>query len=208
MQSKPQTLPKHHPSNMNKTLVLISGYSRAGKDTFAAGMLSTNLKNTDFTFLVAFADQLKEIGDEVLGLANLRHSLKDTFFNDNFKVKNRDALVHLGVAMRSIDPDVWVDLALKRSNFPSAIENVGANVIVTDWRYLNEYRRAKEVMPDFKVITVYIETLGLHPANEEEAKSIAEIKREMTWDYEFYFSPNNSEAVLKQGAHLARTLNL
>jgi hypothetical protein len=79
---------------------------------------------------------------------------------------------------------------------------------VTDWRYLNEYRRAKELMPDFKVITVYIETAGLLPANEEEAKSIAEIKRELVWDYEFYFSPNSQDAILKQGAHFARTLNL
>ena len=193
---------------MSKTLVLISGYSRSGKDTFADGMLLPNLRNADFTYKVAFADQLKEIADEVLGLANLRHSLKDTFYNDNFKVKNRQVLVHLGVAMRSIDPNVWVDLALRRSNFPSAIETAGANVIVTDWRYLNEYRRAAELMPDFKVITVYIETAGLHPANEEEAKSIAEIKRDLVWDYEFYFSPNSQDAILKQGAHLSRTLNL
>jgi hypothetical protein len=193
---------------MNKTAVLICGYSRAGKDTLADGMLLPNLKNLNFTYKVAFADQLKEIADEVLGLANLRHSLKDTFYNDNFKVKNRDVLVHLGVAMRSIDPNVWVDLALRRSNFPTAIETVGANLIVTDWRYLNEYRRAKELLPDFKVITVYVETVGLHPANEEEAKSIAEIKREIPWDYEFYFSPNSSDAILKQGSNLSLTLGL
>jgi hypothetical protein len=193
---------------MNKNAVLICGYSRAGKDTLADGMLLPNLKNLDFTYKVAFADQLKEIADEVLGLANLRHSLKDTFHNDTFKVKNRNALVHLGVAMRSIDPDVWVDLALRRSNFPSAVETAGVNLIVTDWRYLNEYRRAKELLPDFKVVTVYIETVGLHPANEEEAKSIAEIKREIPWDYEFYFSPNSSNAILKQGSNLSLTLGL
>ena len=193
---------------MKKNAVLICGYSRAGKDTLADGMLLPNLKNLNLTYKVAFADQLKEIADEVLGLANLRHSLKDTFHNDNFKVKNRNALVHLGVAMRSIDPNVWVDLALRRSNFPSAVETAGANLIVTDWRYLNEYRRAKELLPDFKIYTVYIETVGLLPANEEEALSIAEIKREIPWDFEFYFSPNNADAILKQGSNLSLTLGL
>jgi hypothetical protein len=87
-----------------------------------------------------------------------------------------------------------------------SISTSGKHIVITDWRYLNEYQRVKADLPEYNVVTVWIETIGIFAANEEEALSIAEIRRQMACDYEFYFKQNDASSVEEMGADFAKNV--
>ena len=102
-----------------KSLILISGKARAGKDTFALGL--------DGYTKFAFADQLKKFAIQ-LGW--------DGYKND----RGRKFLQAIGSIARDYNSGTWVNLLCKRleqSRYPSKIA-------ITDCRYLNEMRVMKE----------------------------------------------------------------
>jgi len=182
------------------TIILLSGYARAGKDTFARGIeeQAYNVMTTS----VAYG--LKEISDDYMaGLGLQDDSMTMSFFNETFKSKYREFLVAGGRFARSINKDVFIDQLIERI---APVKNM--DVVVTDWRYLNEINKVREMMTDWRIITVYIETLGNFASNEEEALSIAEMRRAMACDYEFYFAPNSEKAIVKTGRDFARELSL
>ena len=186
-------------TDQRPTIILLSGYARAGKNTFALGMqdVCDNLIETSIAF------SLKEACDEMVYGLNLNYKRENTFFNEEFKAKHRDFLVATGRFARSLNKDVFVNELINRVAYAKT-----CNVVVTDWRYLNEVNCIREKLTEWRIVTVYIETLGLFAINEEEALSIAEIRRAMACDYEFYFAPNSASAVISTGRNLARELGL
>ena len=192
------------------TVVLISGYARAGKDTFADGMLS---ESPDFgIWKRSFASTLKDAANSYLDDCGLYDEENGASFNDEeFKIKHRDILVTLGRFARFIDKDVFASKLMKC--FASVVDGIRPNpfhIIVPDWRYINELRVAKEWAETngWRVITVRIDRAGLHPANEEEAMSLAEIRRESPCDYEYIFAEGQTEAIKDAGRKLAAQLGL
>ena len=181
------------------TIILLSGYARAGKDTFARGIEEHGYNV--MTTSVAYG--LKEISDDYMAGLGLQDDSTMSFFNDTFKSKYREFLVAGGRFARSINKDVFIDQLIERI---APVKNM--DVVVTDWRYLNEINKIREMMTDWRIITVYIETLGNFASNEEEALSIAEMRRAMACDYEFYFAPNSEKAIVKTGRDFARELSL
>jgi adenosyl cobinamide kinase/adenosyl cobinamide phosphate guanylyltransferase len=184
------------------TIILLCGYARAGKDTFAEGMIdgSQSLQAT------SFATALKFAADTYLESLRLAHAEAGrTFWDEKFKIAHRDFLVTAGKFARSIDVDVFANALVNRV---AHLETT--NIVVTDWRYLNEFN---VILRDlgrigWRVVTVWVETIGVFAANEEEALTIAEIRRAMATDYEYFFRPSSKEAVKEMGKDLARNLKL
>ena len=184
---------------LKPVIILLTGYARAGKDTFADGFVEANSGSTDRVKRTSFANSLKT----ALGYAVEPFFPNLSYFNEQAKIEDRALLVEFGRAMRRRDRDVFarslVDSVEASFNF-----NPLANVIVTDCRYLNEYRYIKASLSHhFRVVTVYIETTGVGAANEEEGLSIGEMFREVAFDHQFYFRQNDSEGIRQEGARIA-----
>ena len=180
-----------------QTIVLLSGYARSGKDTFAEGMTrySVDIKR------IAFADALKDAANEYA--RNL--GLSVNFHEETFKAQHRDTLVAMGRFARSIHRDVFV------FNLTEAANRERGHVVVTDCRYLNETVVTKQLMGEvrgWRVIHLHIETEGVGPANEEEAASIREMLEGTIPDQTYVFKPNTAVTIREVGASVAKHLQL
>jgi hypothetical protein len=186
----------------SRTVVLISGYARAGKDTLGQGLLEWSVKNSD---KVNFADELKDSANlwiDSVGLTGVGN-----FFHDEFKSEHRDVLVSLGSFARKFDQDVWARMLCE--NIQNCVDDDGIpfeTVICTDWRYLNELTCVQRnlIPAGWKVKTVYVETKGIGPANEEEERSIGFMRKFVKFDQEYYFESNSRNHILSEGRALAK----
>jgi len=188
------------------TVVLITGYARAGKDTLFQGMFRGSKAAP---IHINFASFLKSAADSFLN----HLEIEETFEDEQFKVKHRNTLVALGKFARSINRDVFADQFVALAQYyQKDCSRAGIPlrpIICSDWRYVNEYQVVRhKLMPTFRVITVRVNTFGIEAANEEEGLSIGEITREIPLDYEFTFKPNSKDYILKAGEELARTIAL
>ena len=186
------------------TLVLISGFARAGKDTLASGLLEWSTRPAEH---INFADALKEAGNHFMDYLGL----EGNFMAEDFKCENRDALVAMGRFARRLDKDVfarhfanWVPV-MKHHDQPSP-----ETVVTSDWRYINELRVAQDILWEkgWKVRTVYVSTAGVGPANDEELDSIAEIRAAHLFDQEYIFKPNARQQIMSEGRILAKSWRL
>ena len=186
----------------SRTVVLISGYARAGKDTLGQGLLEWSVKNSD---KVNFADELKDSANlwiDSVGLTGIGN-----FFHDEFKSEHRDVLVSLGSFARKFDQDVWAKMLCE--SIQNCVDDDGIpfeTVICTDWRYLNELTCVQRnlIPAGWKVKTVYVETKGIGPANEEEERSIGFMRKFVKFDQEYYFESNSRNHILSEGRALAK----
>jgi adenosyl cobinamide kinase/adenosyl cobinamide phosphate guanylyltransferase len=180
-----------------QTIVLLSGYARSGKDTFAEGMTrySVDIKR------IAYADALKDAANEYA--RNL--GLSVNFHEETFKAQHRDTLVAMGRFARSIHRDVFV------FNLTEAANRERGHVVVTDCRYLNETIVTKQIMGEvrgWRVIHLHIETEGVGPANDEEASSIREMLEGVIPDQTYVFKPNTAAMIRDVGKSVAKHLEL
>jgi hypothetical protein len=197
-----------------KTIVLISGYARSGKDTLASGIIEAMPEGSS-ALRFAFADVLKDACDEALwslGICSRAEGL--SFHEEKFKSNNRDILVSVGKLARSIDKDIFVRNLCSRINKPILdpmgipCEDQATLVVVPDWRYLNEYEYCKAALKGWNIITVRVDTEGVGPANEEEARSVKELDEsdEFLFDFSYFFMPDCASIVRGEGIRLAHSL--
>jgi len=199
----------HAPSSHKRTLILITGYARAGKDTLADGIVEGARHNV---LRHNFADALKQRCDQFLESLNIGGTDSPcSFYNDDFKVRNRHFLVAAGTFARSLDPDVFAKALVNRcEQHEENMADIGeaCTVVCSDWRYSNEYFVPMLLLGvwGWDIYTVSVDTLGITAACEEEGKSIGGILRECPVNVSFTFAPNNSQIIRAEGKHLARTL--
>lgn len=182
----------------SKHLVLVCGFARAGKDTFAKGIIA-GAKDAK---RVAYADALK------YALEGAAHQvgLQVDYFSDADKLQDRDLLVEFGRAMRRRDKDVFAKAI--GNNVADLTE--GQTLVVSDWRYLNEYDAAKTFcdMYGVKLHTVRIVRHGWKAANDEEAMSLVEIMEAVPFDETIYATSGDEEGVLLHGHRIAKLWHL
>ncbi|MFJ4666739.1 deoxynucleotide monophosphate kinase family protein [Kitasatospora purpeofusca] len=148
--------------------IALVGRARAGKDTLAAQLVTAHAYTR-----VAFADPLKAValGADPIVDADPGHfgylpvRLSQVVKREGWeKAKSRPevrrTLQAFGQAVRDVDPDFWLGLALDRIE-TAAQWNLP--VIVTDCRYLNEVEALR--LNGFKVVRV------VRPATREDANS-------------------------------------
>lgn len=193
---------------MRNNLVLITGYARAGKDTLADAMVTWNPRDS---VKYSFAGLLKERCNDFMDICGVRNydDQKRDFRYEDFKQSNRHFLVSAGTFIRSIDPDHWAKVIVDRCKFFEH-PDTSINVIVSDWRYLNELTVAERELTSrgWRIIKVRIVTAGCEPANEEEGNSIGNIIRNVAFDRELYFAPNCESQIKSEGVNLASALGL
>jgi tRNA uridine 5-carbamoylmethylation protein Kti12 len=180
-----------------QTIVLLSGYARSGKDTFAEGMIrySQDIKR------IAFADALKDAANDF----SINLGLSVNFHDDTVKATHRETLVALGRFARSIHKDVFV------YNLTEAATRERGHVVVTDTRYINEVVVTKQLMNEvrgWRVIHLHIETEGVGPANDEEAASIREMLEGCIPTQTYVFKPNTAVTLREVGKSVAKHLEL
>ena len=180
-----------------QTIVLLSGYARSGKDTFAEGMIrySQDIKR------IAFADALKDAANDF----SINLGLSVNFHDDTVKATHRETLVALGRFARSIHKDVFV------YNLTEAATRERGHVVVTDTRYINEVVVTKQLMNEvrgWRVIHLHIETEGVGPANDEEAASIREMLEGCIPTQTYVFKPNTAVMLREVGKSVAKHLEL
>ena len=192
-----------------KTIILITGYARAGKDTLAEGI---TLGAKRLVAHINFADPLKQACDTYMQMLEIGGSgSKRTFRNDAFKTANREFLVSAGTFARSLDRDVFA-LAFTRECRRTAKMHDEPNltIVCSDWRYYNELNIVRTVLGQdgWAIYTVIIKTAGCDAACEEEGKSIGEIVREVPADLYYQFKPESKQEIIGEGKSLARQLAL
>ena len=180
-----------------QTIVLLSGYARCGKDTFAEEMIrySQDIKR------IAFADALKDAANDF----SINLGLSVNFHDDTVKATHRETLVALGRFARSIHKDVFV------YNLTEAATRERGHVVVTDTRYINEVVVTKQLMNEvrgWRVIHLHIETEGVGPANDEEAASIREMLEGCIPTQTYVFKPNTAVTLREVGKSVAKHLEL
>ena len=187
---------------MPKTVVLITGYARSGKDTLARGMMQA-AKDVGVIEHLNFADSLKMGLNEMLAVFG-QLSSDANFFDERFKSQHRDVLVAAGRFARSLDRNVFASVFCNRIK-----DGFNDSVICSDWRYLNELQVVRnDLGATHRIVTVRVNTVGIEAANEEEGLSIGEITREVPIDYDYTFMPNSKTHIEAEGRELARRLGL
>ena len=182
----------------SKHLVLVCGFARAGKDTFTKGIIagSKDAKR------LAYADNLK------YALMQATHALglHVNYFDDAEKLQDRDLLVEFGRAMRRRDLNIFAR---------SVVDNLmtlkdGQTLVVSDWRYSNEYEAAKNYCDMYGVSlhAVRVVRHGWQAANDEEAMSLVEIMSAVPFDETVYATSGDEEAVLLHGYRIAKLWKL
>ena len=96
--------------------IAFSGKFTSGKST-AAQIVADNVADTK---IVSFAAKVKDIGTDLFGMTK----------------KDRPLLINIGMKMREIEPNVWLNYALRKMN---NISESGGNVVNDDLRFPNEF---------------------------------------------------------------------
>ena len=160
------------------TVILVTGYARAGKDTFAAAVLDL----IPGARKVAFADELKAASN--LFLERLGLHGKADLTTDQDKTRFRDFLVAGGKMARAIEKDVFARIAAQ-----TAFHNLlaGRVVVMPDWRYRNELEAVQTKCAPYRIITVKLHRFDSGPANDEEYLHLREIESICRLDREAAF---------------------
>jgi hypothetical protein len=184
------SLPQH--------LILVCGFARSGKDTFAKGIRA---RATD-AIRFAYADKLKR----ALEVAANELGIKVDYNDDAEKAIDRPLFVEFGKAMRRRNKQVFARI------LENAIINLRAeqSIVVTDWRYLNEYEVAKEICDKWsvKLHTVHVVRHGWKAANDEEEMNLNEILAAVPMDETHFATSGDEESVLLAGIRTAKLWNL
>jgi len=143
---------------IDKTVILVSGYKRSGKD-FVSSLLQGSL---DSSVLYSLAKPLKDIIAKTfnISLENLEHYKnvgEHIFTHTEAKKENGEPITDFRSVLQIFGSEamkkwfgdsVWVDVFLKQKFEEDTI-------IITDWRFPVEYEKIKDKFS--RVITVRVE---------------------------------------------------
>ncbi len=148
---------------MNKTnpkIIGICGLCRSGKDTFANLLQAISPRNF---VRDAFANRLKQ------GLSSL---VNTEFGWDIYELtgKNKEIIrpimISYGKAWREIDENHWVKII--DDNYDMLNDKTSSTLIITDFRYLNEYQYFKDKYGEDFVLVEVIRVDSTHEIPQEE----------------------------------------
>lgn len=168
-------------------IILLGHKMFRGKDTAALHLI----EKYDF-FRVAFADSLREHVGKLYNLSweQMSTELKSVTV-PRLKATPRKILQDFGAEQRARDKDIWARLACEK------IECTSKNIVVTDFRFPNEYDFLKNYFPDathsssYKITPIKINRSSLDTADLPGSDNISEtaLNNFQHWDYEL---ENNS----------------
>jgi hypothetical protein len=143
-------------------IILLRGFSHSGKD-YIGNILCNTYGFTRF----AFADSLKKIVSEKYNCElNTLHSQDGKLNicqNDSNNRTYRQILIDEALYLRNVDPDIFA-----KSCCQEIINSNSKKIVITDWRYPNEFEILQNTFPNCKLFTVYIhrENQTLSPVHD------------------------------------------
>lgn len=153
-----------------KTVIAVSGYAQAGKDTFADAVvdaLDSNVRVGRFKFAEPLRRSIK------LSLDYLGIKVSPWTESPDEKKKIRPVFIALGEYARGEDLDIFAKIAT--SEIDDKLVNDIDIAIITDLRYQNENRILSElcVARGYRYHRVHIVRIGNNPASIVEEQSVA-----------------------------------
>lgn len=176
-----------------KTVIAVSGYAQAGKDTFADNVEAL-IGNHCRCLRFKFAEPLRKSAE--LSLNYLGINVSPWTEKKEEKDKIRPLFIALGEYARSQDVDVFAKIAVKEIK-NSLMSNADV-AFITDLRYSNEGRLLRDmcVENNFRYLRVHIVREGNKPASEVEERSVASLLLEDI-SYEAYSAGNGDFDMIK-----------
>jgi hypothetical protein len=149
-----------------RQVILVTGYARAGKDTFGSGLRAC----CPSLVRVQFSSPLKEAAS----LAFSHFGQNIDFFDDAIKEqpRYREVLLAIGKAATDRETGVFAEAAL--ANVKRFLDQ-GYNVVLTDWRRPIEYevvRSGLASLPDVKVRAVHVHQTGQMASSPWEEQNV------------------------------------
>jgi hypothetical protein len=169
---------------LKKTIILLSGKKRVGKDTVADHLIST------YGYVkIGFADALKHYLRAVLDINIDNHVGRDLTTHERF------ALQHFGTdCCRKIDPDVWVRHVINTLKDYNSSEELPHwhQIVIKDTRFPNEVTGVTEwgEANGYKVITIRLEYLD-KPIDDGHESEVG--LDDWEFDYTLYRSKDTTE---------------
>lgn len=165
-------------------LIAFAGYATSGKTT--ACKIIKDFINTD-SEIYSFAEELKETASEMLSRFPEGRNIDVFNLYGKEKEQIRPFFVWLGEYARSKDKDCWINRLAEKIN--GAAYSGDTYGLIDDLRYRNE---ADWVIDEGGTI-IYIDA-GVEPPNEEEKKSLAEVRKlKKTYGGKQYFEIKNDK---------------
>ena len=192
----------------DKRIILISGFARSGKDTLA-NAIAKEMNETHHIQgrVFKFANPLKgslQTAVQAVGLGYVDVWTEDS----DLKAALRPLLVEFGKYCRSINRDVFVNKTLSDIEDAQRLSPLTHIVpIISDLRYLNEIQRVRSWAMHQKVNTkvywAHIQRMGIGSANEEEKRSLEELRQAGTPDTGFLFLEGDVDGITQWAKDIA-----
>ncbi len=148
-------------------LLLLGCVRQVGKDTLAGLLHQLDPRFTAFSFASPLKNDLKPFLLTHYGIDVWRCTLAE-------KETIRPLLIAHGMAKRSLDADYWVKRTLRDIQL-ALHEKPGIIPVITDGRFVNEIRLARQAFPQTLFVNVCRE--GAPPPTDEEEKHYREVTK-------------------------------
>jgi hypothetical protein len=187
---------------MTKRVILVSGYARTGKDTFADALI-TSLDSK--AKRLKFASALRKATDKALKALGI--SLDVWSEDEATKALVRPLLVEMARLARAVDKDVFARSTLSDSIYALSV-NGEQTVVITDLRYENEIKLFREAGKQlgWDVQRVHLEREGTHAAHEEELVSIDLLNKSDEPDWQSTFANGDLEGIKNFALMFSRSI--
>ena len=157
-------------STKMKIVIAVSGYARAGKDTFADALQDAIGQNASVKRF-KFAEPLRVSVKHAFEYLKIKTSPWTEVEED--KNKMRPVFIALGEYARSTDKNIFAKLAAYETDY--SLNNGCDIAIITDLRYSNENKTLRELClkKGYRYHRVHIVRVGNKPAGTVEKRSVA-----------------------------------
>ena len=156
------------------TIVLLRGYSGAGKDTVGNVLVS---KHGFRRF--AFADGLKQMIAHEYGcsLATLHSPTGKQEICGETGESWREIMIRVALEAKHTDADVFAGLCMTEMRMAKP-----DRAVITDWRFPNEYDVLKRAFPGARLVTVEVRRHNESPVDDESEHALADVWPDFTVD--------------------------
>lgn len=169
---------------MMKYIVLVNGFSASGKDTFSDFLVKAGNNFIKY----AFADELKLDISEKYKIdykLTLTQEGKNTYIN-NLNCNVRDLLISEAKKVTKQNPDFYVMKLAEKIKFTNTIQDyrgeISKSIVISDWRFPNEYEYIANEFKNYKIITVRINRNQVSPVNSKSENYLNDFKFDYTID--------------------------
>ena len=161
-----------------KYIVLVNGFSNSGKDTFSDFLVKTGNNFVKY----AFADELKSyISDKY----NVDYKLTLTQEGKNTPINTlnctiRDLLISEAKKAIKQNPDFYAIKLTEKIKFTDKIQDyrgeINNSIVISDWRFPNEYSCIANEFKNYKIITVRINRTKVSHVNSKSENYLNDFK--------------------------------